>query len=288
MDIHEAGVLPQSVRYFYTPSSFAERVFFYPTRIGHYFCDRNYHFSFRHETALLPSHRLHYMFFLIKNGSLDLQIDGSHFIASRDNLVLFDCKRPHEYFSLSDDFEFYWLIFDGSSSEFIYDEILKAHNGRHVFRASSLTRIQTALSRIITYAEIARHRDEQIVSQLIYSVLSEALVSPVYASDGIEAVMSSAVALMDNDARLSVGDVAASVGLSLSHFSRVFRFHTGYSPHEYITLCRVDRAKYMLASTDETVNNIAFEIGYNSAENFIRAFKKVVGVSPTIFRKHPI
>ena len=87
---------------------------------------------------------------------------------------------------------------------------------------------------------------------------------------------------------LSVEKVADAVSLSPSHFSRQFKARTGYSPYEYIVLRRIDKAKYMLASTELSVKEIAYATGYNSEENFIHSFRKNVGVAPGIFRKYPV
>ena len=51
---------------------------------------------------------------------------------------------------------------------------------------------------------------------------------------------------------------------------------------------RIDKAKYMLASTELSVKEIAYATGYNSEENFIHSFRKNVGVAPGIFRKYPV
>ena len=87
---------------------------------------------------------------------------------------------------------------------------------------------------------------------------------------------------------IGVQDAAAAVSLSPSHFSRQFKARTGYSPYEYIVLRRIDKAKYMLASTELSVKEIAYATGYNSEENFIHSFRKNVGVAPGIFRKYPV
>ncbi len=79
---------------------------------------------------------------------------------------------------------------------------------------------------------------------------------------------------------LSVQEVAASVSLSSSHFSRQFKAKTGYSPYEYIILRRIDKAKYLLTSTPLSVKEIAYATGYNSEENFIHSFRSNVGIAP--------
>ena len=87
---------------------------------------------------------------------------------------------------------------------------------------------------------------------------------------------------------ISVQDVASAVSLSPSHFSRQFKARTGYSPYEYIVLRRIDKAKYLLTSTKQSVGEIAYATGYNSEENFSHSFQKHVGISPGLFRKYPV
>ena len=82
---------------------------------------------------------------------------------------------------------------------------------------------------------------------------------------------------------IGVQDAAAAVSLSPSHFSRQFKARTGYSPYEYIVLRRIDKAKYMLASTELSVKEIAYATGYNSEENFIHSFRKTLALRPESF-----
>ena len=56
---------------------------------------------------------------------------------------------------------------------------------------------------------------------------------------------------------ISVADIAASVSLSPSHLSRLFKMQTGFSPHEFITLRRIDAAKELLLTTDLSIKQIA-------------------------------
>ena len=85
---------------------------------------------------------------------------------------------------------------------------------------------------------------------------------------------------------LPVRSIAAHVNLSTSHFSRIFRASTGFSPHEYIMLHRIDEAKSLLHSTGLSVSEIAFRVGFRSEVNFIAAFRSKTGQSPTQFRNN--
>ena len=288
MQIGECGVSARSVRYLFTPSSFAERMFYYPTRIGHYFCDRGYRFGSHSEIAMQPGHRLGYMLFLIKQGQLDTTIEGQRAVASSRSFVLFDCQRPYEYRALTDDLEFYWLLLNGGQSALFYEQLL-AQNGAHVFSAGDVMQAQLLLTQLLTYGETAR-RAERDSSEIIYRLLCGLLAQDGGAEDEWSAVIARAAAFLDErlGADLTVDEVAAHVGLSTSYFTKQFRTHTGYSPHEYLTLQRVHRAKELLISTRLTVKQIAYETGYRSEDNFIRSFKKKVGVSPGTYRAFPV
>lgn len=289
MEINEAGVLRRSVRYFFTPSSYAERLFFYPTRVGHYFCDRNYQFSCNCEIAMDASHRVNYMLFLLTCGGMHIELEGERFSASAGDLVLFDCKQPHEYRAAGDGLEFYWLLFNGGQSETLYREILSLRGG-HVFSSGDPAQVRLLFGRLITYGEMPGRGPEHTLSETVYALLCELLAASSGAENDYDALTDRALRFMNGhfSSDLSVEEVAAHIGLSASYFTKLFRKRTGYSPYEYISLRRIDHAKELLLSGNRTVGQIAFEAGFHSEENFIRAFKKKVGVTPSAFRQYPI
>jgi len=86
---------------------------------------------------------------------------------------------------------------------------------------------------------------------------------------------------------LNLADLAAMAGLSLSHYSRLFKKYTGYSPIDYLVHLRMDRAKELLSLSDYRLKAISQSVGYQDEFYFSRLFKKIVGMSPTAYaRKH--
>lgn len=84
---------------------------------------------------------------------------------------------------------------------------------------------------------------------------------------------------------LTLESLAQMAGLSVSHYSRLFRKIIGYSPIDYLTHLRMDRAKELLALSDYRLKSIANSVGYSDEFYFSRMFKKVVGVSPREYAK---
>ncbi len=69
------------------------------------------------------------------------------------------------------------------------------------------------------------------------------------------------------------------------HLRTYFRHETGYTIGRWIERARLRHASEQLASSERSVAEIAFEVGYASHEVFCRAFKRVMGVSPTEHRQ---
>jgi transcriptional regulator GlxA family with amidase domain len=74
-------------------------------------------------------------------------------------------------------------------------------------------------------------------------------------------------------------------GLAERSFKRRFQKATGMSPLEYVHALRVEEAKQMLEASDEPVEAIAHEVGYEDAAFFSRLFRRKVNLSPFQYRK---
>lgn len=83
---------------------------------------------------------------------------------------------------------------------------------------------------------------------------------------------------------ISVEDVARFVGYSESHFIGKFREWLGLTPADYLRKRRISEIVRRMEWEKRPICDIAFEYGFNSQENFVRAFKKEHHILPTEFR----
>ncbi|MDQ0253386.1 YesN/AraC family two-component response regulator [Evansella vedderi] len=84
---------------------------------------------------------------------------------------------------------------------------------------------------------------------------------------------------------LNLHEIADSVYLSPSHFSRLFKEETGTTFVEYLTRYRVEKSKDMLKMTSLPIEVIANNIGFTSASYFATTFKRIEGKKPREYRR---
>lgn len=84
---------------------------------------------------------------------------------------------------------------------------------------------------------------------------------------------------------LTLGDVAAEVGLSAKHFARAFRESTGIPPHQWLMERRVARAKDMLASGALPLAEVALACGFADQSHFTHCFRQATGATPGHWRR---
>lgn len=89
--------------------------------------------------------------------------------------------------------------------------------------------------------------------------------------------------LLDDPAELpqSVGSIAARIGISHRALSAGMRRFTGLSPHEYLTMRRMEHARVLLERSDLAVSAIARAVGYAHSGRFAAAFRSHFGTNPS-------
>jgi AraC family transcriptional regulator len=84
---------------------------------------------------------------------------------------------------------------------------------------------------------------------------------------------------------LTLAELAAVVGLSPHHLTRLFRRHTGQSLHQYVLAQRLHLAKRLLETTNQTITQIAAALGFADHSHLCRQFKRHFGAPPGVLQR---
>ncbi|MEM7555102.1 MAG: AraC family transcriptional regulator [Cyanobacteria bacterium P01_A01_bin.84] len=85
------------------------------------------------------------------------------------------------------------------------------------------------------------------------------------------------------DSNLSLNELATSVQMSPYYFSRLFKETTGFTPHQYVIRCRIERAKELLQRGNLSIAQIANQVGFVDQSHLHRHFKSKLGITPKKF-----
>ena len=85
---------------------------------------------------------------------------------------------------------------------------------------------------------------------------------------------------------VSMKEMADLCHLSPSYFSRLFNRETGETFVSYVNRQKIRLAKEELRGTNKSINQISSDVGYLNVSNFIAVFKRLEGVTPSVYRQH--
>jgi len=80
-------------------------------------------------------------------------------------------------------------------------------------------------------------------------------------------------------------DIAGAACLSVNHFLRMFKLAYQRSPHQFLTMFRLQQARYYLKNTAHTVHEIADMVGFECPSSFIRLFRNSFKMTPGQYRR---
>lgn len=84
---------------------------------------------------------------------------------------------------------------------------------------------------------------------------------------------------------ISVSEMAVEAGLSVSHFSRIFKTVIGDAPYQFLTRYRTERAAEMLSDPARSLIDVALACGFADQPHLTRVFKQIMGHTPSQWRQ---
>jgi AraC-like DNA-binding protein len=251
-----------------------------------------------------PEARFHYcerksgagehILILCLKGTGFYDINGERGTLQANNAILIPRSTPHVYWaSDTDPWSIYWVHFAGSSADFFAHQLA---SGEHTLAIDddAMTTVQHLFEECCKALMTGFVLERMIyASQTLHHLLAclffnNRAFSPTLQTSRFHNLDSTLAYLHHNVHKpLTLAEIARHADLSPSHFSRLFKEQTGYSPIDYFIHLKVQHACRMLFLTNMTVSEISYELGYEDSAYFSRLFRKVAGISPTHYRNKP-
>lgn len=275
----ETGVLPKSQYFFFTPSPMFEKYYYYILVCGHFYCQYGYRIKRDGNTDPL-------LIYVI-DGHLHLDFENKQYTATKGDVLLIDCYKPHTYYS-EPNCEFLFFHYAGSDSMRITNHLI-SQNGGALFKLETNHQIAQIMYDLTTRLYYEQPVNDIDLSCVVYNCLcltqSFNEILPVASSFPSTTISNSIYYIRKNIGKnITLNTLSEHANISPSYFSHLFKKETGISPIEYIALTKINLAKTMLKTTQKRISEIADTLGYSSSSSFINAFTSRVGFSPAKFR----
>lgn len=264
---------------------------------GYHKCPPNYIFD-HHE---LNEYHLHF----VLNGKGTLIINENKYLVKKNDIFILPKNYIVKYYADSNDpWEYIWVTFDGTLAETYLshanitaktpvvhsnisnetyleyvDKILEAHEfnfSNELKRASFLFELLSTLiesqNDIRSCDSISNTINDNIN---IYSNISSTVHSYVDAAIDF---------IVKNYTNTTVNDIANYIGINRSYLCTIFKKQLNISPQRYLLSFRMKKAEELIRTTQETICDIAKQVGYNDSLVFSKIFKKTYGLSPANYR----
>lgn len=278
-----AIVLPQLIQDELRTGSLSKSLFV--TDIGFY-PDANYHFRDR------PSGSEQNILIYCINGEGWVEIKNNRKKVQKDQFFIIPAHVPHKYgAAYSVPWTIHWLHFTGINAEnllqkdFSVINIDPDGNTGNDRRIMLFEEIYQTLSmgfstENLEYSSICLW---YLLGSFKY-VLQFKRGTPILKSDLIE----KSILYMHQhiDKKINLSDLASHCGLSISHYSLIFKKRTSRTPIQYFNKLKIQKACQMLDFTDMHIKEISIYLNFEDQFYFSRVFRKEMGLPPLEYRKN--
>lgn len=275
----------ESKRIMYTPSTFAKEDLLHLQETGTL-------------TALKAheSHRSHlrsYLLFVVLNGKGTLHYEGQIYNISEGDCVFIDCSRAYVHETGDDLWTLQWVHFYGHGMEGIYKKYCE-RGGTPVFRPVSLVTLTTGLDKLYSIATSDDYLRDMKINEVLSSLLTCIMENSwlpenqkrTY-SDTTDAVINEVKGYIDEHfaEKIVLDELADKFYINKFYLIRLFKVRYGDTIVNYQIGQKINAAKRMLRFSDMSIEDIGYKCGFEDANYFSRAFRKIEGSSPSMYRR---
>jgi AraC-like DNA-binding protein len=219
------------------------------------------------------------------SGEGRLRYENRSYRVGAGETLLVLVPHNHRYWLEKDSrWEYFWISMNGEEALRIHRLILSAAGPVLKLQQGTIDQLADCSLRLV------RDADTPAKASAIVYAAAMALYDDVFGSHAFAADQSAMQRVIDHvsanlDKPLPVSELAEVSGLSRAHFSRVFAESEGLPPAEFVLQQRMQRAAKLLTNAAFLpVKEVAIMSGFDDANYFSKAFRRVYGINPTEFR----
>ena len=289
-DYWRGGRQPFGDEYYHYPSLRAQRLFSYIVSIGRSVVPRSDPKGHEHEDRFL----LHY----IRRGQLWHTLQGKTYRPPPGTVVLMDLHEPVRYSNdQSRPAHVWWICFSGKDVPNLFLELAADQNP--IFEKLESKRVETLFLELLHLTQRKPAGYEAKASAGIGALLAELfasresdldldidLVNPPNRQRRFSQPVRNAIRCIARyyETALDLKALSTKAGLNLYHFSRIFQGEVGMPPIQYLNRYRIEKAKQVLASSDQPIREVGRMVGISNPFKFSHLFHKIAGVTPSQYR----
>lgn len=220
----------------------------------------------------------------ILDGEGYLKYNGRSYLLKKGEGCLIDCRQKYYYQTSSYNWISTCLYFNGTPAAPLVQSYLQS--GSVKFTDAMFSNFEPLQTHILQCTQKASLYMEYEVSCTFYMLLTNLLIAQSKARNTSEIIEKIVSYIQANYMKsLTANDLSHHFGLSRTHMTRCFKEYTGFAPHEYITQLRIYNAKYLLRTTELSIDEISRQTGFSDSVYFIQVFKRIEGMTPSKYRK---
>ncbi|MEX2103823.1 MAG: AraC family transcriptional regulator [Bacilli bacterium] len=249
------------------------------------------------EWVHLSRYLLDFELIVVTGGTLYIAGDKTHFIVNKGEYLLLP-PQTNQYGYKSSDCNFYWMHFsykDDFHLIDITDDVAPTYEAGKITipQQGTLSSVERLIVMMKQLQDSVRNYNEQTQNDYMSTAILCELYNQLFFSQNNPNKKSKQEQLYNDivdhikwshHENTKVSEIANHFGYNEKYLSHLFTGISGVSLKQYILQQRMEAAKFILSDTNHSVSEIAFQLGYKDCHNFMKSFKKIVGLTPTDFR----
>lgn len=232
-----------------------------------------------------------YLMIYCLDGQGELTVDEHTVVIRAGDMIMLPRGIAHAYRAAQNSpWTIYWVHFSGEQSEDFID-YLAVRRGQIVTHLGIHSRLVSDFEALLESRQSSYNLNAFIhaANQLRQILTHIALLEPLAkqrqhaAQFNLEHIHSLMQARVHE--QLDLDTLADAVNLSKFHLVKKYKELTGTTPINHFIHLKIERACHLLDVTHKSINEISFAVGYEDAYYFSRIFKKIMGISPSQYRR---